>query len=150
MFFTDELTNEVVALSPYNQNTMKRTYNAQDSILAQENSNGYTAYVDTSLIGSDISEGILGFITVGVDSRAEYDIDSYNYYSGGDPFEAVTPTSTSMVVIHSSTNVSGSGSTTESGLSSTTVVSSSSSSSAATSKFAVLRWIRLVLRVFGM
>jgi hypothetical protein len=150
MFFTDELSNEVVALSPYNKNTMKRTYNAQDSILAQENSNGYSAYVDTSLIGSDISDGIVGFITVGVNSAAEYEVESYNYYTGGDPFEAVTPSSTNMVVVRSSTKASSLGSTTESGLNSTTAVSVSSSSSAATSKLAALRWIRLMTRAFGI
>jgi hypothetical protein len=142
MFFTDELTTEIVALSPYNKNTNTRTYNAQDSILAQENSNGYSAYVDTSLIGSDISDGLLGFITIGVDSRAEYEVESYNYYTGGDPFEAVTPSSTGTVVVGTPTTTLGS--------SSTTAVSNSGGTSAATSKFAALKWIRFATRVLGM
>jgi hypothetical protein len=137
MFFTDELSNEVVAISPYDTSKMNRTYNAQDSILAQENSNGYSAYVDASLIGSDISAGVVGFVTVGVDTTAKYEVESYNYYTGGDLFEAVTPSSTSMVVVRGSDTASG-------------TASATANSSAAVSRFAALRWIRLVTRFFGI
>jgi hypothetical protein len=137
MFFTDDLSNEVMAISPYDTSKMTRTYNAQDSILAQENSNGYSAYVDASLIGSDISSGVVGFVTIGVDTTAKYEVESYNYYTGGDPFEAVTPSSTSMVVVRSSNTASG-------------TTSATASSSAGISKFAALRWIRLATRFFGI
>lgn len=94
MFYDEDLNNKVVAISPYNTTAMQRTYNDEDSILAQENSNGYSGFVDASLIGSDISEGVLGFITVGVDSRARYSVSSYNYYATGELYESVGPEST--------------------------------------------------------
>lgn len=97
MFFDDALSDKVVALSPYTSTSMTRQLNAADSILAQENSNGYSAYVDASPIDeSDISKGVLGFITVGVDSTALHEVTSYNYYSGGDVYEPVDYSSTSM------------------------------------------------------
>lgn len=142
MFFTDELSNEVMALNPYNSTTMTRSYNADDSILAQENSNGYSGYVDASLIGSDISDGVLGFITLGVDSRASYQVTSENFYTGGDPYELVTPSSTGMVTVRSSTTASGSGST--------AALSDNSSSSGAISKFGALKWMRLITRAVGI
>lgn len=102
MFFDDALSDKVVALSPYTSTSMTRQLNAADSILAQENSNGYSAYVDASPIDeSDISKGVLGFITVGVDSTALHEVTSYNYYSGGDVYEPVDYSSTSMTTIRS-------------------------------------------------
>jgi len=98
MFFDDDLNDQVMAISPYNTTTMQRTYNDEDSILAQENSNGYSAYVDASLIGADPSGGVLGFITVGVDSTSKYSVSSYNYYSGGEVFEAVGASSTADIL----------------------------------------------------
>ncbi|KAG8814400.1 hypothetical protein FRC18_001975, partial [Serendipita sp. 400] len=66
---------------------MTRSYNADDSILAQENSAGYPDHIDASLIDeSDIIKCVLGFITVRVDSTAIYEVSSYNRYAGGDVF----------------------------------------------------------------
>ena len=102
MFFEDSLSDQVVALSPYSSTTMTRQLNAADSILAQENSNGYSAYVDASLIDeTDISKGVLGFITVGVDSTALHEVTSYNYYGGGDVYESVDYSSTGVTTVRS-------------------------------------------------
>lgn len=76
---------------------MQRTYNDADNIIAQGNSNGYSAFLDASLIGSDVADGILGFITVGVDSTASYSVYSPNYYATGGLYEPVTSDSTTDV-----------------------------------------------------
>lgn len=135
MFFDETLANQVVATSPYSDTTMTRSYNADDSILAQENSAGYSAFVDASFIDeNDISAGVLGFITVGVDSTAVKQVTSYNYYAGGDVYEAVTPSGT------------GTGTTTRSsGTGTTTGTNAANSSSAARGKFSGLRWLTTLM-----
>ena len=132
MFFEETLSNQVVALSPYSTTTMTRQYNADDSILAQENSAGYSAYVDASAISDSIEDGVLGFITVGVDTTSAKEVTSYNYYTGGDVFEAVTPSSTGT----------GTGTTTRS---TGSTASASGSSSAAKGRFESLKWLTTLM-----
>ncbi|KAG8816478.1 hypothetical protein FRC17_000324 [Serendipita sp. 399] len=144
MFFTDELSNQVMALAPYSQTTMTRTYNADDSILAQENSNGYSGYVDTSLLSSsDVSQGVLGFITVGVDSTAIHDVSSYNYYAGGDVFVGVDEDSTSVYSSRVSTGTGTATGTAATG-------SSTGSTSGAVGRFAALRTLRAITSLGGI
>lgn len=131
MFFEETLANQVVATSPYSETTMTRTYNADDSIMAQENSAGYSAYVDAAAIDSDISSGVLGFITLGVDTTSAKEVTSYNYYTGGDVFEAVTPTGTGSAV-------TGTGTSTRS---TSTGASATNSANAARGRFESLRWL---------
>jgi hypothetical protein len=46
-FFFDEASNDATfALSPYTSNTNSRTYNDEDSILAQENADGNNAFIE--------------------------------------------------------------------------------------------------------
>jgi hypothetical protein len=117
MFFDDTLNDQVMAISPYSDTSMTRMYNDEDSILAQENSNGYSAFVDASLIDeSDVTQGVLGFITIGVNSEATYSVTSNNYFTG-DLVESVDADSTDTVIISS-------GSTSTSESTSTTVTSS--------------------------
>ncbi|KAI0793235.1 Intradiol ring-cleavage dioxygenase [Abortiporus biennis] len=79
-FFMDESWNDqVFALSPYTDNTNNRTLNADDTILAQENTDGNNAYIELSLLGTDLSDGILGYVTMGVNSSASYTIMNTNY-----------------------------------------------------------------------
>lgn len=131
MFFEETLADQVVALSPYSDTTMTRTRNAADSILAQGNSAGYSAYVDASAISaSDISAGVLGFITIGVDTTSAKEVTSHNYYMGGDVYDPVTPDSTSGAATGTATRTSG------------------SSSSAAQGRFASLRWMTTLMALF--
>ena len=59
IFYSEDILTQVLATSPYNNTTMTRTYNADDSILAQENSDGNNAFAVTSLLGSSIEDGVL-------------------------------------------------------------------------------------------
>ncbi|KAJ1308741.1 hypothetical protein OPQ81_004432 [Rhizoctonia solani] len=79
LFFQETLNDRVVALSPYTSTNQRRTLNAQDGIYAQQNSRGFNGVVATELLGSTISDGILGYTTIGVDGQASYRITSNNY-----------------------------------------------------------------------
>ncbi|KAF9528146.1 Intradiol ring-cleavage dioxygenase [Crepidotus variabilis] len=83
-FFFDETWNDrVYATSPYTLNKQRRTLNAQDGILKDAGSNGYNTYASLSyLSGSGLPQGLLGYITVGVDSKAHYSISNKNFYGG--------------------------------------------------------------------
>jgi hypothetical protein len=108
MFFDDAMSDKVVALAPYKDTTMNRTYNTQDSILAQENSNGYSAYVDASFVdANNIASGVVGFITIGVNSKAKYNVSSYNYYLTGELVQPVSTDSTGGIITATGTASTG-------------------------------------------
>ncbi|KAJ3806903.1 Intradiol ring-cleavage dioxygenase [Lentinula lateritia] len=79
-FFEEKWNDEVYATSPYTVNTNKRTYNDQDGQMNDsEDADGNSAIVDISFAGEDLTEGLVGFITVGVDPHASYHITNKNY-----------------------------------------------------------------------
>ncbi|KAL4904326.1 hypothetical protein BDW74DRAFT_178911 [Aspergillus multicolor] len=73
LFFPEDLINEVYALEPYAQHlaTLNRTTNAEDSLYASASSDGYSAVVSTALLGETLAEGLVGYITIGVNRSAE-------------------------------------------------------------------------------
>ncbi|KAF9269450.1 aromatic compound dioxygenase [Marasmius fiardii PR-910] len=80
LFFEEEWNDKVYATSPYTENTgNSRTYNDEDSILAEENADGNNAFPSLELLGSSLEDGILGYITIGVNSSASYSITNTNY-----------------------------------------------------------------------
>lgn len=132
MFFEETLADQVMALSPYSGNTMTRTRNAADSIMAQENSAGYSAYIDASAISaSDLSAGVLGFITVGVDTTSAKEVTSWNYYTGGDVYAPISPSGTDGAVTGTNTRTT----------------SATGTSSAAQGRFASLRWLTTLIAI---
>ncbi|KAL1742386.1 Intradiol ring-cleavage dioxygenase, partial [Schizophyllum fasciatum] len=81
-FFMDEEWNDqIFALEPYTSNTNNRTLNSEDSILTEQNSNGYNGFLALEKLGNDLSEGVLGYITIGIDSSASYSISNTNYFN---------------------------------------------------------------------
>ncbi|KAK7037779.1 hypothetical protein VNI00_010740 [Paramarasmius palmivorus] len=82
MFFDETWNDQVYALSPYTDNTDNtRTYNTEDDILETENADGNNAYLDLELLGDSIEDGILGYITIGVNSSVSYSITNTNYFN---------------------------------------------------------------------
>ncbi|KAJ4485764.1 aromatic compound dioxygenase [Lentinula aciculospora] len=67
VFFTDGWTN-IISMSslPYQNNPNIRTLDLNDPVYVEANSNGYTAVVDIEEIEDDWPEGIVGYITVGI------------------------------------------------------------------------------------
>ncbi|KAJ7618776.1 aromatic compound dioxygenase [Roridomyces roridus] len=66
LFFTDQWTNVVSTYENYAQNTNSRMMNAQDPSFAAASKNGYNSIIDIEDINDDWPEGVIGYITVGV------------------------------------------------------------------------------------
>ncbi|QRV81812.1 intradiol ring-cleavage dioxygenase [Ceratobasidium sp. AG-Ba] len=83
IFFEDDLNNKIVNQGVYANTTQSRTYNTEDSILDSENADGYNAYASTELLGETETDGILAYITIGVDTTFEGSITTTNYANTG-------------------------------------------------------------------
>ncbi|KAG8695404.1 hypothetical protein FRC08_007852, partial [Ceratobasidium sp. 394] len=83
IFFDDSLNDQIVTQGVYANTTQSRTYNIDDSILDSENADGYNAYASTEFLGETATDGILAYITIGVDSTFEGAITSANYANAG-------------------------------------------------------------------
>lgn len=84
IYFDQSLISQVEALTPYNTNTQKLTLNSADSILAQ-GSNGSDPFVEYVLLGSDISDGIFAWISLGIDPETDTATSSAGtHYADGD------------------------------------------------------------------
>lgn len=72
LFFEEDLLNEVYSLSPYSAHlaTLNRTLNSEDSIYSVANAGGYSAIIDVALLGETVADGLVGYITVGINSSA--------------------------------------------------------------------------------
>ena len=85
-FFDQDLITQVEATSPYNTNTQTLTTNAEDHVFGEQetehsDSDPVFEYV---LLGDDLSDGILAWITVVVNQSATYDPTySFIYTSSG-------------------------------------------------------------------
>ncbi|KAJ7075716.1 Intradiol ring-cleavage dioxygenase [Mycena belliarum] len=66
LFFTDPWTDVVSQYTDYNKNTNHRMKNSADPVFAAANSGGVNSIVDLESINDDWPEGIIGYITVGV------------------------------------------------------------------------------------
>jgi len=79
-FFLETTNDEVYKTSPYTDNTSGRTLNSQDQFFSSAFDNGYNAYTSLQYFnGKDISEGFVGYLTVGVDTRTSHTIGNKNY-----------------------------------------------------------------------
>jgi len=74
VFFTDPWTNIIGMYQNYAQNTHARVLNAQDPNYKTANSAGYNAIVDIESIHDDWPEGVIGYITVGVDPSRKVNV----------------------------------------------------------------------------
>ncbi|KAF9471515.1 aromatic compound dioxygenase, partial [Pholiota conissans] len=75
VFFDQDLLTTVEATSPYSSNTQNQTQNKDDSILGEETVS-MDPFLNYVLLGSDVSEGVLGWISIGIDPSKEYNITS--------------------------------------------------------------------------
>ncbi|CAE6403041.1 unnamed protein product [Rhizoctonia solani] len=83
LFFDDELNEKILSQGVYANTTETRTYNDEDNILDSENADGYNAYASTELLGETETDGILAYITIGVDPTFDTSITSTNYVTAG-------------------------------------------------------------------
>lgn len=71
VFFDQDLLTSVDTVSPYSTNTQEVTLNSADSILAEE-ADSMDPFLQYVLLGDDISEGILAWISIGIDTTQNY------------------------------------------------------------------------------
>jgi len=69
LFFTDPWTDIIGMYTNYNQNENTRVKNANDPNFAAANKNGFNSIIDVNSIHDDWPEGIVGYITVGVNPK---------------------------------------------------------------------------------
>lgn len=72
VFFEQSLISEVEATSPYNTNTVAITLNSVDRVFTEQASvtAGYSDVVTIKKLGSALSDGLLGAISIGLDLTA--------------------------------------------------------------------------------
>ncbi|KAI5864908.1 Intradiol ring-cleavage dioxygenase [Durotheca rogersii] len=86
IFFDQHLINAVESLSPYTSNEQTLTLNSEDGIGAQTATDAYDPFVDYVLLGPNLQDGLLAYITVFVDTTANVTANvqaAAHYYQGG-------------------------------------------------------------------
>lgn len=72
LYFDEELEAKIMALQPYASHVeINRTINAEDMEFSKGMANGYNPVVSVVQVDDDdLSKGLIGYITIGVDSSA--------------------------------------------------------------------------------
>jgi len=84
IFFDQDLLSLVEATLPYSGNTQTVTTNEEDNILGEE-ADSVDPFLEYILLGDSVEDGILGWITMGIDTTADNEINSAStiYKDGG-------------------------------------------------------------------
>lgn len=74
LYFSEPLSAKVMALEPYASHTeINRTTNAVDTVFSEVD-NGFSPVVSVvPADGQDVTKGMVGYITIGVDTTAKDD-----------------------------------------------------------------------------
>ncbi|RLN72860.1 hypothetical protein BBJ28_00013156 [Nothophytophthora sp. Chile5] len=85
LFFDQDLLTTVDSTDTYAVNTWEITENADDTILAQAAADEFDPFVEYALLGDSVEDGLLAWISVGVDMTSEYSVNAAATYtaSGG-------------------------------------------------------------------
>lgn len=73
LYFNESLSQQVMALEPYVSHTqINRTTNADDTVYYKDTVGGYSPIIDVVAADAsgDVSLGMIGYITIGVDTTA--------------------------------------------------------------------------------
>ncbi|KAF6825516.1 extracellular dioxygenase [Colletotrichum plurivorum] len=73
LFFEEDILSQVYAVSPYSAHldTLNRTTNDEDSVLSSASEDGYSPFISVSLLGDSIEDGLVGYITIGVNATGD-------------------------------------------------------------------------------
>lgn len=87
LYFDEDLEEQIMALEPYSQHTqINRTTNAEDDIYADGWAGGYNPIVSiVAADGEDVTKGMIGYITMGVDTTA---IETHSLGGHDEPVDA--------------------------------------------------------------
>lgn len=72
MYFNEKIEQEIMAIEPYVSHTeINRTTNAKDSVFSESTDGGYSPVISVvPADGLDLKNGMIGYITIGVDTSA--------------------------------------------------------------------------------
>ena len=93
LFFPEDLKTAVEATFPYDTNTQAVTTNDEDMWTPDQADNSYDPFPEYAYLGEEIEDGLLMWISVGVDLSADYTVEIAAAY-GADG--GVAPTSDSL------------------------------------------------------
>jgi hypothetical protein len=83
LFFDQDLIAQADTIEPYSSNTQEVTLNSDDSILSEE-ADSTDPFVEYILLGDSLEDGILAWISIGIDPTESSDITSAaTYYKDG-------------------------------------------------------------------
>ncbi|EXJ86668.1 hypothetical protein A1O3_03621 [Capronia epimyces CBS 606.96] len=83
LFFDQDLISQADKIAPYSENEQELTLNSEDSILSQE-ADTTDPFVEYVLLGDTLEEGILAWISIGIDPTEDQEVsDAATYYKGG-------------------------------------------------------------------
>ncbi|KAH8152579.1 uncharacterized protein LAJ45_03420 [Morchella importuna] len=74
LFWDETLRSAVETVYPYNTNTQAVTSNEEDMWAPSQADNDYDPFPEYVYLGDDVSEGILAWISIGINRTAAYDI----------------------------------------------------------------------------
>lgn len=85
LFFDQSLIDAVEATYLYNTNTQAITTNAEDSIFLGEANDDTDPVVSYTLLGDDVTDGLLAWLAFGIDTSVSTTINpaAVHYASGG-------------------------------------------------------------------
>ncbi|KAK7451807.1 hypothetical protein VKT23_012486 [Stygiomarasmius scandens] len=84
IYFEESWNDKVYAIFPYNASKNDRILNDDDWVLQDQlkiQPEGYSAFVELELVGEQVKDGLVGYMTLGVDTTASYPIKNTNYYN---------------------------------------------------------------------
>lgn len=84
LFMDQDLLARVSETAPYNTNTQELTLNSDDQILSAETET-MDPFIQYVLVGDDIEDGIMAWISLGIDPTADTEVTSVgtHYEDGG-------------------------------------------------------------------
>ena len=74
IFFDETLRSAVEAVYPYNTNTQNVTSNEEDMWAPEQADNSYDPFPEWAYLGDAVSDGLLMWISVGINMSASYDV----------------------------------------------------------------------------
>ncbi|OCB91279.1 aromatic compound dioxygenase [Sanghuangporus baumii] len=85
MFFDEEWNDKILEEEPYSLTEAPRTRNDEDDDFRRASIDRSSAIVEVEMLGDSLDEGLIGFITIGIDMTADY---SENYYDSSSEAES--------------------------------------------------------------
>lgn len=81
LYFPQELANRVEKKAPYNTNKQPVTSNDQDEFLQGDLAQGGNPIIDYKLVTNDISDGVIGWLSYGIDVEKKETVEPIHTFN---------------------------------------------------------------------